>query len=140
METMSRIFSAVVLSLLNLLSVAIGFVCYKLSGSTTQLAVQGPVALLSGLAFATTWIVVIRRRLGAEGNDSGQSVVWLAFPFAAMMFSIAHFAVTGYLTSLTNITAVWGVQIAQNFFGLVLADLFVHPSSSGPRHRNGLSS
>lgn len=108
MRMARRLLHATFISLINLASIVLGFWAYRLADSTNQILVQVPVAVLSGSAIIALWLA----RLPRSGAEYAV-VSLLAFPVGAAIFTVAHYALTGYVTSVGNILGLWGVQISE---------------------------
>jgi hypothetical protein len=112
---------AAVVSLVNLMSVGLGFWVYRLLGSREQIAVQVPVALVTGMLGVAWWLRGGVRLHGLAPGRDYLTVYLLAFAVGAAVFYGAHFATTGYPTSLGNIVGVWAIQIAENSLAMPVA-------------------
>jgi hypothetical protein len=113
--------SALVVAALNIGSVVLGYLCYLLAGVSAQLAVQVPVALLSGIGLVLVWAVRFPRLGGLRRGVHHLAVLLLALPVGAAAFAVAHYVFSGYLTSFGNILALWAVQLAENVPALLMA-------------------
>ena len=70
------------------------------------------------------WVVGFRRVNGLKAPEDYMTVLLLAFPIGAAVFTGVHFVITGYLTSFGNIGPIWGLQFAENLIALPMAVAF----------------
>lgn len=112
---------AAVVSLVNLVSVGLGFWAYRLLGSSEQIAVQVPVALVTGTLGVALWLRGGVRLHGLAPGRDYLTVYLIAFAVGAAIFFGVHYAATGYPTSFGNIIGVWAIQIAENSLAMPVA-------------------
>ncbi|MBK9473029.1 MAG: hypothetical protein IPO18_12215 [bacterium] len=113
MRIARRLLNATFISLVNLASGVIGFWAWHLGGSTNQIAVQWPVAVLTGTAIVALWLVLLPRLHRMASGAEYVITFLIAFPLAAAIFAAVHYAMTGYVTALGNILALWAILIPQ---------------------------
>jgi uncharacterized membrane protein len=121
MQHLHRVVSASVVALVNLASIAVGFVAYSLIEGSSQLLVQIPVGYASGLLGVVGWLVLLRRWHHLVPDTDYMIVFLLSFPLAAIFLTCVHYLVTGYLTSFGNIGGAWAMQFAVNVVALPIA-------------------
>lgn len=112
------ILGGAVLAAVNLGGIWIGFMMFKLAGSTYQPGIQLPVAfIISVLGFALWSRLVnprISNRFRFRSRRDGYGIYLMAPAWAALIFVPTHFAVSGYLAAFTNILALWAFQLLTN--------------------------
>lgn len=113
MRIVRRLLNAMFISLVNLVSVVIGFWAFGLAGGESQIAVQLPVAIVSGTAIIALWLLRLPRAHRLASGPEYIVTSLIAFPLGAPIFAAVHYAMTGYLTSLGNILALWAILIPQ---------------------------
>jgi hypothetical protein len=119
-RTLKLTLGALFLSVVNQASIVVGFLCFKLSASDEQLAVQVPVTLITGIVLAAVLVRRLRRFLGPARGADHATVFLLAFPLGAAVFTPVHYVFTGYLTSFGNIAGLWMVQLFENAIAIPL--------------------
>ena len=112
--------SALVIAVLNLASVVIGFMVHGLSGAGDQLAVQLPVAFLTGVGLVVVCVAFFDRYSGLREGADYMAVFLLVFPVGTAVFAVTHFIVTGYVTSIGNIVYGIPVYFVENAIALPL--------------------
>lgn len=112
---------AAVVALVNLASVGLGFWAYRLLGGRDQIAVQAPVALATGVLGVALWLRGGVRLHGLAPERDYLPAFLIAFPVGAIVFTGAHHAATGYLTSFGNIVWLWVVQLVENSLAMPAA-------------------
>ena len=98
---------AAIVSATSLGSVVLGFWAYKVLGVANQIAVQVPASLVAGAVGIVAWFRFLAGPRAAASGKRYVLVVALAFPMCAIVLIVAHYLVTGYLTSFGNIAAAW---------------------------------
>ena len=121
MRTAKLLLNAGVLSGVSLASIVVGFWAYRLLGVTNQIAVQVPVALVSGVAGIVVWLNRFRRVLKLIPETDHVLVVLLGFPVCAALVVGGHYLVTGYLTALGNVVGAWFVFFAEMLISIPIA-------------------
>ncbi|MBK7046320.1 MAG: hypothetical protein IPH48_07340 [bacterium] len=130
MRIARRLLNATFISLVNLASGVFGFWAWHLGGSTNQIAVQWPVAVVTGTAIIALWLVLLPRLHRMASGAEYVVTFLIAFPLGAAIFTAVHYVMTGYLTSLGNILAMWAILIPQVLIaGAVAASRMRHWSA-----------
>ena len=111
------------LAAINLGAVLVGFALYKISGTTGQLAVQVPVAVVISVGAFAPWYFVVGR-VAARRITLGSltAYIWtyvLAFAWLPALFVPLHYVTQGYVTSFANIYYMWAFQAPANALALV---------------------
>ncbi len=119
MRIIAILIGAIIVAGLDLAALVIGFVVWNLSGAANQIAVQLPVSYLAGIPLVLGWVRLWQRLLAASAT---QVVVLLAVavPCGALVFTGAHYALSGYLTSYANILWLWFFQLTANLPALLV--------------------
>ena len=132
----SRIVHAGALAIANLSGLWFGFVAFVLIGTTNQIGIQLPVAVVVSLAAFVIWVKLVNAfgppRFRYFSRSDGPWVYCLAPVLAAVVFVPLHFATTGYLTAFSNVLALWGFQFVSNMFVVVAAAHFVREGPGVP--------
>lgn len=121
MRKTGLIVAAIAVSAMNLGSIGAGFWVYRLLEAPSQIIVQIPVAMVTGVVGVMLCCIGANRFLGLLPGPDYMGVFLLAFPFAALIFTGIHFLFTGYLTSFGNIVGAWSVQFMENIVALPMA-------------------
>ena len=117
--------SSLAVAFLNLASIVIGFAIYFLSGVDSQLMVEVPTAFVLGIVLVIGWLAGLHRYLGLDPEEDFILVFFFAFPAGAVLFTIVHFIVAGYLTSAGNIVGIFALQGGENMVALPVAAALV---------------
>ena len=112
------------LGIINIASIMIGFVIHRVIGGQDQVSSQSVAAAIITIVAFNLWI-----RLGPRLSSrvkrplKAGELLW-AFVFAlawgAGVFLPLHYFTQGYLTSINNITALWGFQVPVNLLALLI--------------------
>lgn len=121
----SLLISATAVAVICLGSVAIGFWGFRISGAADQIAVQAPIALLTGIAGIICWLCLFRRLHHLDSARDYPFVIALSFPVCAAALAFVHRLVTGYWTSFGNIASAWYLLFVQCLVAAPLAAALV---------------
>jgi len=108
-----------------------------------QLTVQLPVAVVVSVLGFGVWVWSVNRaasaRIRYRGREDGGWTYLLALPLAVIAFVPVHFVTQGYLTSLSNILALWMFQLGTNAIAVGVAALLTPPGGrpATPTRRKG---
>ena len=118
---MAILINGLILSIVNILSILIGFFVYYLTKSQTQIAIQIIVACFSSVILFLLWEFISYEHFPKTGLAT-KSDYWVTFflslIFTPFIFIPLHYLTQGYLTSWQNITSIWMFQIPTNFLVL----------------------
>jgi hypothetical protein len=118
---MTVIINGLILSLINILSILIGFLVYYLTKSQTQIAIQIIVACFSSVILFLFWQFISHDyfpKTALNTKEKYWKTFLLSLIFAPIIFIPLHYITQGYLTSWQNITSIWMFQIPTNFLVL----------------------
>lgn len=122
---MKYIFYGLLLSLINLISIILGFVFYYLFKTPNQIEIQLPTAvLLSCLFFTMSVFLLIKSK--KEISMSVFSVIRIylfSMIWTPVVFVPLHYMTQGYLTSMENILYTWFFQAVTNILVLAMTKL-----------------
>lgn len=122
---MKYIFYGLLLSLINLISIILGFVFYYLFKTPNQIEIQLPTAvILSCLFFTMSVFLLIKSK--KEISMSVFSVIRIylfSMLWTPVMFVPLHYMTQGYLTSMGNILYTWFFQAVTNILVLAMTKL-----------------
>ncbi len=122
---MKYIFYGLLLSLVNLISIILGFVFYYLFKTPNQIEIQLPTAvLLSCLFFTISVFLLIKSK--KEISMSVVSVIRIylfSMLWTPVVFVPLHYMTQGYLTSMENILYTWFFQAVTNILVLAMTKL-----------------
>lgn len=122
---MKYIFYGLLLSLINLISIILGFVFYYLFKTPNQIEIQLPTAvLLSCLFFTISVFLLIKSK--KEISMSVVSVIRIylfSMLWTPVVFVPLHYMTQGYLTSMENILYTWFFQAVTNILVLAMTKL-----------------
>jgi hypothetical protein len=121
MQAFKLIANATIIGLLNLTSFVIGYYIFSLSGSGEQRLVQGTAAMIVGVGLVVAWLVVFRRFNRLKIEYDFLWVFFLAFPCTAVIFVPVHYLVTGYLTAISNLSAIGAYQFPMNILAVSIS-------------------
>lgn len=132
-----------VLALANLVGLYLGMIALGAFGRGDQLTTQLPVAIVASVLGFGLWVWIVNRatsaRLRYRGREDGGWTYVIALPLAAIIFVPLHFVTQGYLTSLSNILALWMFQLGTNAIAVGVAALVTPPGGRPvtPTRRKG---
>lgn len=132
MRTAGLLVGALVVAGVNIASVVPGFWISRLVGDSSQVLVQLPVAIVTGVCGVVVWLRRGKRLHGLEAGAGHLRAALLALPFGAAVFFAAHYLVTGYPTSFGNIVALWAIQVIENAIAMPIAGSGVCAGASRP--------
>lgn len=121
MRTAKLLLNAAVLTGVSLASIVCGFWAYRLLGVADQIAIQIPVALVSGVAGMVAWLHRFRSVHKLNPKTDYGFVILLGFPVCAALVVGGHYLVTGYLTALGNVISAWLVYFAEVLISMPMA-------------------
>lgn len=132
---MKYIFYGLLLSLINLISIILGFVFYYLFKTPNQIEIQLPIAvLLSCLFFTMSVFLLIKSK--KEISMSAFSVIRIylfSMLWTPVVFVPLHYVTQGYLTSMENILYTWFFQAATNILVLAMSKLIIEMFSKNEK-------
>jgi hypothetical protein len=109
---------AAVLALVNLAGLLLGFLAFGATGQGNQAAVQILIGITASPIGFGLWVWAINkgapRRFRYRSREDGGWTYLLALPWAAVIFVPLHYLTQGYLTSVSNILALWMFQLVTN--------------------------
>ncbi|MDY0110927.1 MAG: hypothetical protein RBT60_13445 [Candidatus Krumholzibacteria bacterium] len=116
---------ALVLALSNLIGIWLGFMVHAIVRGPDQIAVQLPIASVVSIATFLVWIAVATerfpRRFRVDGAGEWCWIFALAMFWSAAIFVLVHYLTQGYLTSFSNVRALWRFQAAANLVAVGIA-------------------
>lgn len=121
---MKYIFYGLLLSLINLISIILGFVFYYLFKTPNQIEIQLPTAVLLSCLFFTMSVLLIKSK--KEISMSVFSVIRIylfSMLWTPVVFVPLHYMTQGYLTSMENILYTWFFQAVTNILVLAMTKL-----------------
>jgi hypothetical protein len=114
-----------VLALANLVAILIGFAIYKAMHSADQIAVQLLVGVLLSIGLFSAWMVAFTklplRRLRLAGMTEFMWVYAASLACGPAVFVPLHYATQGYLTSGSNLLALFLYQAPVNALSVLVA-------------------
>lgn len=132
---MKNIFYGLLLSLVNLISIILGFIFYYLFETPNQIEIQLPIAvLLSCLFFTMSVFLLIKSK--KEISMSAFSVIRIylfSMLWTPVVFVPLHYVTQGYLTSMENILYTWFFQAATNILVLAMSKLIIEMFSKNEK-------
>ncbi|WP_034856120.1 hypothetical protein [Clostridium intestinale] len=122
---MKYIFYGLLLSLINLISIILGFVFYYLFKTPNQIEIQLPIAvLLSCLFFTMSVFLLIKSNKEISMSVFSVIRIYLFSMFwTPVVFVPLHYMTQGYLTSIGNILYTWIFQATTNILVLAMTKL-----------------
>ena len=118
---MTVLINGLVLTIINIVSILIGFFVYYITKSQTQIAIQIIGACFSSVLLFLLW-EFISQEYFPKTTLSKKSDYWKTYTisliFTPFMFVPLHYITQGYLTSWQNITSIWMFQVPTNFLVL----------------------
>lgn len=122
---MKYIFYGLLLSLVNLISIILGFVFYYLFKTPNQIEIQLPTAVLLSCLFSTMSVFLLIKSK-KEISMSVFSVIRIylfSMLWTPVVFVPLHYMTQGYLTSIGNILYTWIFQATTNILVLAMTKL-----------------
>lgn len=122
---MKYIFYGLLLSLINLISIILGFVFYYLFKTPNQIEIQLPIAVLLSCLFFTMSVFLLIKS-NKEISMSVFSVIRIylfSMLWTPVVFVPLHYMTQGYLTSIGNILYTWIFQATTNILVLAMTKL-----------------
>lgn len=123
------VLQAVVLALFNLIGVWSGFMVYAIVRGSDQIAVQLPIAFVVSIVTFLVWIAVsterFPRRFRVHSAGEWRWIFALAMFWSAAIFVPVHYLTQGYLTSFSDVRALWQFQAAANLVAVGIAATLV---------------
>jgi hypothetical protein len=122
---MKYIFYGLLLSLVNLISIILGFVFYYLFKTPNQIEIQLPIAVLLSCLFFTMNVFLLIKS-NKEISMSVFSVIRIylfSMLWTPVVFVPLHYMTQGYLTSIGNILYTWIFQATTNILVLAMTKL-----------------
>lgn len=107
---------------INLCSVVAAFVVYTLVRPAHQLLFQAFFAGLVSVVLFALWLRLTQPSAACRLRGRQALVIYfLAFLWAPALFVPLHYMTRGYLTSFSNITALWLFQAPVNVVAIAMA-------------------
>jgi len=120
---MKEIINGFILTVINLVSILLGFAVYYVSGSKNQIAIQVVSACLLSILLFTFWYYLSFRLFRKAVMDKKRSLVlayFLSLVWTPVIFIPLHYLTQGYLTSWDNINGIWMFQVPTNALLLLM--------------------
>jgi len=120
---MKEIINGFILTVINLVSILLGFAVYYVSGSKNQIAIQVVSACLLSILLFTFWHYLSFRLFRKAVMDKKRSLVlayFLSLVWTPVIFIPLHYLTQGYLTSWDNINGIWMFQVPTNALLLLM--------------------
>ena len=128
---------SIVLTATNFTGIIVGFVAFLAIGATNQLAVQLPTAVACSLLVFAVWAVLARsapfKPIAIKRRGEFMFVFLGSLVWSTIVFVPLHYFTQGYLTSGSNIAAIWLFQLPVNLFAVTLARQMAEPGGKGGR-------
>jgi hypothetical protein len=120
-RTLQLLLSAAVITLINKVGIAAGFLGWYYAGTQNQLLLQVPLALTVSVGGVLLWLVRFGRWHRLDLDRDGILVFLLVLPVGAVILVPVHYLFTGYLTSFGNIVGGWMFAFLANIPAFALA-------------------
>ena len=124
---MSALINGLVLSLLNIISIILGFIIYQISKSRTQISIQIISACFFSVVLFLLWQFISQklfRKITIEKKSDYWKTYFASILFSPIIFTPLHYLTEGYLTSWQNITGIFMFQIPTNILILKIYQTF----------------
>ena len=115
------IINAAVISILNIVSFAIGVIGVTLLKPADERGAQLPLTITTGVLLVVAWILLGQRHHRLVKGEHFMLVFILAFPVCGVLAMIIHFLTQGGLPSAGFLAATVPLQFAENVIGLPVA-------------------
>ena len=113
-----------VLAIANLFGIWLGFIVHALATGVNQLSVQLPVAIFVSVGVFVLWGKLVNdrgpERIRVQRFRDGVWIYGLALAWGPAVFVPLHFVTTRYLTSFSNILALWAFQLITNLVAITI--------------------
>ncbi len=141
MKVFRIVVHGLVLTLMNVLSILVGFGIYVLLKPDNQILLQAPAAALICLTLFTSWGLAVQNlRIGLLSVPRGSEALLVflaAFVWAPLVFVPLHFLGRGYMTSFGNMVGLWLFQVPTNSLSLLAMTYFTRPGGRAAEPSSG---
>jgi hypothetical protein len=118
-------YHGLVLAIINIVAILIGFALHRMIGGRDQVATQTMAGAVITIAAFILWVRLVPRLTSRIVRPTAvRELAWtfvLALAWGAVVFLPLHYFTQGYVTSFSNITALWGFQAPVNLLALLIA-------------------
>ncbi|HOD01623.1 MAG TPA: hypothetical protein PKH50_02810 [bacterium] len=124
---MSALINGLVLSLINIISIILGFIIYQISKSRTQISIQIISACFFSVVLFLLWQFISQklfRKITIEKKSDYWKTYSASILFSPVIFIPLHYLTEGYLTSWQNIAGIFMFQIPTNILILKIYQTF----------------
>lgn len=133
---MKNLFYGFLLSLINLMSIILGYGFYHLFKTSNQIVVQLPIAIfLSFLFFLIYVFLLIKNKKDINMSTFRVTIIYLfSMLWTPIIFVPIHFITQGYITSMENILYTWAFQAVTNILVLAMTKLILEMFSKDEKY------
>ncbi len=124
---MSVLINGFVLSLINIVSIILGFIIYQISKSRTQISIQIISACFFSVILFLLWQFISQKlfkKITIEKKSDYWKTYFASILFSPIIFTPLHYLSEGYLTSWQNIAGIFMFQIPTNILILKIYQTF----------------
>ena len=126
MKLLRILLHSLALTAANFGSIILGFAIYYSLRQVNQIAVQAPIAAILSIIAFVVWSLFVHRlpfkRLYLRGTKELIWVYFVSLLWNPIIFIPLHYVTKGYLTSRSNILALWLFQLPVNLAAVLLAN------------------
>ena len=129
---------SLILVIANIGAIYCGFIVYYLMKPANQIAVQLPVAVIISIFCFVLWNLLTRiNLLKSYAIKEKQAFIYIYFAaliWAPVIYIPLHYVTQGYLTSFSNIIALWIFQLPVNLISIIAAYLTHFSPHTNKKH------